>query len=161
MCGLVGVLTKEGLQKLFLKSSWEEGHGENSKFFIGFMKEESVRVKNGCGKLLRACSSAKVSIKEGWKGLAEVVMRRGVDGESGGADGQCRARRCSPTNEEPSFVRARWHTGAPRGWWSWWAGVGTGRAHLTICILVLLFLQPTASLVPRNRRQWRLSSVAK
>ena len=125
MCGLVGVLTKEGLQKLFLKSSWEEGHGENSKFFIGFMKEESVRVKNGCGKLLRACSSAKVSIKEGWKGLAEVVMRRGVDGESGGADGQCRARRCSPTNEEPSFVRARWHTGAPRGWWSWWAGVGS------------------------------------
>ena len=90
MCGLVGVLTKEGLQKLFLKSSWEEGHGENSKFFIGFMKEESVRGKNGCGNLLRACSSAKVSIKEGWKGLAEVVMRRGVDGESGGADGQCR-----------------------------------------------------------------------
>ena len=160
MCGLVGVLTKEGLQKLFLKSSWEEGHGENSKFFIGFMKEESVRGKNGCGNLLRACSSAKVSIKEGWKGLAEVVMRRGVDGESGGADGQCRARRCSPTNEEPSFVRARWHTGA--------SFVGGGRgggggqpAHLTICILVLLFLQPTASLVPRNRRQWRLSSVAK
>ena len=122
MCGLVGVLTKEGLQKLFLKSSWEEGHGENSKFFIGFMKEESVRGKNGCGNLLRACSSAKVSIKEGWKGLAEVVMRRGVDGESGGADVQCGARRCSPTNEEPSFVRARWHTGAPRGWWSWWWG---------------------------------------
>ena len=125
------------------------------------MKEESVRVKNGCGKLLRACSSAKVSIKEGWKGLAEVV-RRGVDGESGGADGQCRARRCSPTNEEPSFVRARWHRGAP----SWVVvvvvGVGTGWAHhLTIGILVLLFLQPTASLVPRNRRQWRLSSVAK
>ena len=39
------------------------------------MKEESVRVKNGCGKLLRACSSAKVSIKEGWKGLAEVGGR--------------------------------------------------------------------------------------
>ena len=106
--------------KTFLNSSWEEGHGENSKFFIGFMKEESVRVKNGCGKLLRACLSAKVSIKEGWKGLAEVV-RRGVDGESGGADGQCETRRCSPTNEEPSFVRARWHTGAPCGWWSWWA----------------------------------------
>ena len=53
----------------------------------------------------------------------------------------------------------------PRGWWSWWVGVGT-RAHLTICILVLvLFLQPalppTAYLVPRNRLQWRLLSVAK
>ena len=109
-----------------LKSSWEEGHGENSKVFIVSMKEESVRVKNGCGKLLRACFSAKVSIKEGWKGLAEVMMRRGVDGESGGADGQCGTRRCSPTNQEPSFVRARWHTGAPRGWWSClWVGVGS------------------------------------
>ena len=39
------------------------------------MKEESVRVKNGCGKLLRACFSAKVSIKEGWKGLAEVILK--------------------------------------------------------------------------------------
>ena len=105
-----------------LKSSWEEGHGENSKFFIVSMKEESVRVKNGCGKLLRACFSAKVSIKEGWKGLAEVMMRRGVDGESGGADGQCGARRCSPTNREPSFVRARWHTGAPS-----WVVVVVGR----------------------------------
>ena len=128
MCGLARVLTKEGLQNFFLNSSWEERHGENSKFFIGFMKEESVRVKNGCGKLLRACSSAKVSIKEGWKGLAEVVMRRGVDGESGGADGQCETQRCSPTNEEPSFVRARWHTGAPRGWWSWW-GWAAGPPH--------------------------------
>ena len=128
------------------------------------MKEESVRVKNGCGKLLRACFSAKASIKEGWKGLAEVMMRRGVDGESGGADGQCGARRCLPTNEEPSFVRARWHTGAP-SWVVVVVEVGTGRAHLTICILVLLFLQPALppidSLVPRNRLQWRLLSVAK
>ena len=148
-----------------LKSSWEEGHGENSKFFIVSMKEESVRVKNGCGKLLRACFSAKVSIKEGWKGLAEVMMRRGVDGESGGADGQCGARRCSPTNREPSFVRARWHTGAP-SWVVVVVGVPGQPAHLTICILVLvLFLQPalppTAYLVPRNRLQWRLLSVAK
>ena len=126
MCGLARVLTKEGLQNFFLNSSWEERHGENSKFFIGFMKEESVRVKNGCGKLLRAFFLCK-----GFHQRRMERSRRGCD-EKGRGWGK---RRCRwPMQGAAVFADQRGAVVCPRslahrrflrGWWSWWAGVGS------------------------------------